>query len=340
MNTLITGGTGFIGSRLALMLLEGGHRVRVTGQENTEAEAENAKTIEAAGAEVHLTSLTDDPPYATLLAEVDTVFHLAAAQHEANVPDQHFIDVNVDATRALLKACAEYKVRRFVYGSTIGVYGHLAGRIDESSPCQPDNIYGQTKREAELVVLADEGSTEVAVIRISETFGPGDRRLLKLFRTIGKGVFFIVGSGKNLHQLIYVDDLARGLILAAEDDRAVNEIILLAGPDAVSTRKMVDVIAASVGSRVPRWHAPSSPFWLVAIALETVCKPLKIQPPLHRRRMDFFKKSFSLSRDRAKTLLGFEPAVSFAEGVDRTTAWYREQGLLSDPEHSQHSESD
>jgi len=328
MNVLITGGTGFIGSRLALKLLEEGHRVRVTGQQNNEAESANKVMLEQAGAEVVLTSLTDQPPFEALLDGVDWVFHLAAAQHEANVGDQHFVDVNVDGTRNLLEACVTAGVDRFVYGSTIGVYGLLDGRIEETSPCNPDNIYGKTKLAAEKTVLEAASKLPVTIIRISETFGPGDRRLLKLFRTIEKGVFFVVGSGRNLHQLIFVDDLVRGLTLAASEPAAVGEICLLAGREPVSTREMVDTIARQVGGKVPRRHAPLAPFMLIARILETVCKPLGIQPPLHRRRMDFFKKSFTLSRDRARSVLSFEPELSFAEGVERTADWYRQHGLL------------
>jgi len=335
MNVLITGGTGFIGSRLALNLLDEGHRVRVTGQQNNDAESFNKNLVEQAGAEVILTSLTDQAPFDELLNGIDWVFHLAAAQHEANVGDQHFVDVNVNGTRELLKACAQLGVKRLVYGSTIGVYGLLDGRIDETSPCNPDNIYGRTKLEAEKLVLDAGPELPATIVRISETFGPGDRRLLKLFRTIEKGVFFVVGKGRNLHHLIFVDDLVRGLRLAVSEPKAIGEICLLAGREPVSTRDMVDTIAREVGGKVPGRHAPLGPFMLIATILETVCKPLGIQPPLHRRRMDFFKKSFTLSRDRARSILGFEPELSFAQGVALTAAWYRDNALLQSKKDAQ-----
>lgn len=330
MKVLVTGGTGFIGSRLTLDLLSENHQVRVVGQQNNDAELANTDLIKRAGAEVILTSLADPTSYASMLDGVDCVYHLGAAQHEANVADQHFVDVNVEGTRKLLDACVEQGVKKFVYGSTIGVYGILDGRIDEDSPCNPDNVYGRTKLAAEKVVLEAKDRISVTVIRISETFGPGDRRLLKLFKTIKKGVFFVVGSGKNLHHLIFVEDLIRGLKLAAVTDEANGEVILLSGAKPLSTREMVDTIANEVGGKVPARQAPLMPFMLIASVLETVCKPLGISPPLHRRRMDFFKKSFTLSRDRARSLLGFEPQCSFSDGVARTAAWYRDNGLLDD----------
>jgi dihydroflavonol-4-reductase len=130
MNVLITGGTGFIGSRLALRCIEDGHNVRVFGRENNDAERANKKLVESKGAEVVLGSITDKEKLSDAVKEIDIVFHLAAAQHEANVPDQVFWDVNVTGTKNLLDMCLEAGVRRFVHGSTIGVYGNLDGQTD------------------------------------------------------------------------------------------------------------------------------------------------------------------------------------------------------------------
>ena len=192
MNVLITGGTGFIGSRLALKCLHMGHRVRVFGQENTPAEAVNRELIQAEGAEIVVGSVTDNEKVIESLHGIDIVYHLAAAQHEANVSDQIFWDVNVTGTRNLIEASFGAGVKRFVHGSTIGVYGSaLNGKLDEDSPLRPDNIYGITKLEGERVVLSYQGKLPLVIIRISETYGPGDRRLLKLFKGIKKNIFFI-----------------------------------------------------------------------------------------------------------------------------------------------------
>src|SRR5919109_1081332 len=155
MEVLITGGTGFIGARLALRCLDKGYAVRVLGQENTVAEAENKRLIEARGAEVTLASVTQHERLYEVLRGVDLVYHLAAAQHEANVPDRRFWDVNVTGTRNLLEASVKAHVKRFVYGSTIGVYGGAGhGPIGDESPLQPDNVYGVTKLAAENLVLS------------------------------------------------------------------------------------------------------------------------------------------------------------------------------------------
>ena len=177
MNVLITGGTGFIGSMLALRCLEKGQNVRVLGQENTDAETENKELITSKGAEFIAASVTDKKSVFAVLDGIDVVYHLAAAQHEANIPDQVFWEVNVTGTENLLKGSVNAGVKKFIHGSTIGVYGSGAeGQLNEESTLRPDNIYGKTKLEGEKAVLAFKEQLPVVIVRISETYGPGDRR--------------------------------------------------------------------------------------------------------------------------------------------------------------------
>ena len=329
MNVLITGGTGFIGSRLALKCLERGEQVKIIGQANNPAEAENKALVEAKGGQVILASVTDQERLEKELPGTEIVYHLAAAQHEANVPDQRFWDVNVTGTKNVIESSIRAGVRRFVHGSTIGVYGaSLQGNIDEGSPLRPDNIYGITKREAEKLVFSYQAQLPVVIIRISETFGPGDRRLLKLFKGIKKRIFFVIGNGQNLHHLIYVDDLIEGFFLASSVEKAVGKTLVLAGKDSLSTNEMAKTIAEVLGTSMSPFRFPLTPFLVIAAIMEGVLKPLGIQPPLHRRRMDFFKKSFVFKQELAREILGFVPQVSFKQGAANTAKWYAEMGYL------------
>ncbi len=326
----ITGGTGFIGSRLALKCKESGYKVTVFGQANTPAEERNRREIEEWGIVVIDGSVTDKAAVDIAVQGVDVVFHLAAAQHEANISDQIFYDVNVTGTENVLQACIASGVKRFVHGSTIGVYGNMDGIIDENTTCTPDNVYGRTKLAGEGKVLSRKEELGVVIIRIPETFGPGDRRLLKLFKAINKKMFFMIGPGDNIHHLIYIDDLIAGFLQAAFKDLISGTLVVLAGKEPVTTNDMVACIAQELNIALPKFRAPLALFMLAAIVMEKGLRPLGIQPPLHRRRMDFFKKSFSFSTGRAKELLDFEPQYSFAEGVSETAKWYQAQGYLHD----------
>ncbi|GIX49603.1 MAG: epimerase [Candidatus Tectimicrobiota bacterium] len=329
MRVTITGGTGFIGSRLALRCLAAGQEVTVLGQENTPAEAANRRLLEAQGARVLCGSVTDAARVAEAVRGAACVYHLAAAQHEAHAPQAHFWQVNVEGTRTVLEASLRAGVGRLVHGSTIGVYGSARqGALDETSPLQPDNVYGVTKLEGERLVLSYCDRLPVVVIRIAETYGPGDRRLLKLFKAIDKGVFCFFGKGDNLHHPIYIDDLLAGLRRAAEVAPACGEVFVLAGKEWLTTRQMVQCIADVLGKPVPRWHLP---LWVgnaMAWLGESVMGRVGIKPVIHRRRLDFFKKSFVFSLQKANEVLGFFPQWDVKAGMQQTAQWYRERGEL------------
>jgi len=329
LKLLITGGTGFIGSRLALAAGAQGHSLVVAGQSNTEAERIRGQELAAAGIAVEHGPL-QDPQFASRIAQgCEAVIHLAAAQHEANVAEDYFFDVNVTGTRTLMDAAKGAGVRRFVYGSTIGVYGEYSGQpLTEETPPHPLNIYGRSKLQAEAVVKSFGDSLETSIVRISETYGPGDFRLLKLFRAVDRGRFLIIGSGLNQRQAIHVTDLVRGLLTAASSPAAVGETFVMAGQEVMTTREMVQHVADALGCPAPRWRAPMWPFLAAAVVLEKTLTPLGVQPPLHRRRLDFFRKSFVFSSTKAQRVLNFVPTIPFAAGAAETAAWYRATGLM------------
>jgi nucleoside-diphosphate-sugar epimerase len=329
MTTLITGGTGFIGSRLALDCAKRGEPVRILAKINNANEKSGHDELAKAGVEIIDGDVCSAEDAANAMRGVKTLYHLAAAQHEANVGDDYFRRINVEGTRTILDAAVDAKVKRVVHGSTIGVYGMADdGPVHDRTPLFPDNIYGQTKLEGEHLARSYSDRLKLSIVRISETFGPGDFRLLKLFKGIKSKKFFMVGKGKNLHHPVYIDDLIEGLRAAATEKSAIGETVVIAGPRAVTTREMVDGISQALATQGPKITVPLPALMGAAMVIETVCKPAGIQPPLHRRRMNFFVKSFQFSGDSAREKLGFEPKVDFAEGAKRTAKWYEETGHL------------
>jgi dihydroflavonol-4-reductase len=325
---LITGATGFIGSRMAQRFHAQGIGLRLLGRSRNEVEQERVATLKALGLTVNDIDVTADD-LSALVDGVDLVMHLAAAQHEANRPESYFEKVNIQGTQRLLEASIRAGVRRFVYGSTIGVYGEaLDGEIDEHSRVAPDNHYGRTKLAAERMVRQHGDRLEFAIARISETYGPGDYRLLKLFSGIQKGVFFLIGSGENLHQLVFVDDLVDGLHELGTSSATVGQTVVLAGSEILSTRDMCRHIADAVGRPLRRVRLPLFPFMIAAITFEQTLGRVGIQPPLHRRRLDFFRKSFFFSPAERDRLMQWRPSVKFDEGTRRAAQWYKDAGLL------------
>jgi len=329
MDILVTGGTGFIGSKLAERCAESQCRVTALGQTNNDWEARRARDLQAKGVVVVLGSVLDEKLLASVCAGKDCVFHLAAAQHESDVDDGYFRDINVSGTQNILEASIAGGVSRFIHGSTIGVYGDAQqGPLNEESPTQPENIYGITKLEGEKVVHEFKDRLSTTIVRISETYGPEDKRLLPMFRYVSKGWFPLVGAGANMHQPIFVNDLVEALIALLDNEEAAGETVILAGPSPVSTVEMIDGVESALGCHSHKLHIPMMPMNAMAFTLEKVLPPLHVKPPLTRRRLDFYRKNFWFDTSKATALVGVAPSTTFAAGAKMTLQWYLANGLL------------
>lgn len=275
--------------------------------------------------------LADAAALRTLVEGADAVVHVAAVYRTAGHPDSYYRDVNVGGTERLLEAAAAAGVRCFVHTSTVGVHGHVEQPpADEEAPFAPGDIYQATKAEAETLALDfhRKRGLPVVVVRPGAIYGPGETRLLKLFRAIARGRYAIVGSGRPFYHPVYIDDLVAGYLLALERPEAAGEAIIVAGPRYVSQAELAALIAGATGGRILPFRVPAWPLQLAGALCEAVCVPLGIDPPLHRRRVDFWTKSRAFSIEKARRLLGYEPSVDLEEGIARTAAAYREAGWL------------
>ena len=118
------------------------------------------------------------------------------------------------------------------------------------------------------------------------------------------------------------------MLLAGESAAAVGEVFVAPGAERLTTEQMCREIAAALDTTLPKLRVPMFPMLLASVVLEKTLRPLKIQPPLHTRRLDFFRKNLAFSDAKLGSVLGFKPAVTFARGARETARWYREQGLM------------
>ena len=138
----------------------------------------------------------------------------------------------------------------------------------------------------------------------------------------------MIGTGKTLYHMTYIDDLIDGFLLASESDRALNEVFTIAGETYTTIDELVQIIAEIVGKSPPSWHIPIGPVYLAAVITEAICRPFGINPPLYPRRVEFFQLDRAFSIEKAKNLLGYSPKVGLREGLSRTASSYREEGLI------------
>src|SRR5262249_7529374 len=149
----------------------------------------------------------------------------------------------------------------------------------------------------------------VVVVRPGAIYGPGETRLLKLFRAIARGRYAIVGSGRPHYHPVYIDDLVDGYLLALEHPAAAGEAFILAGPRSVSQGALPAAIARHTGGRVLPFRVPAAPIQFAGDLVEAIAVPFGLEPPLHRRRVDFWTKNRAFSIEKARRLLGYAPKV-------------------------------
>jgi dihydroflavonol-4-reductase len=331
MRLLVTGGTGFIGSHLAEEGRRRGAEVVVLGLTDRPEERANADRLAGQGVEVISGSITDAGLCSRAARGATHVFHLAVAMREGGKKDEFFEAVNLEGTRRLFEAAAGARAERFVYCSTIGIFGHrVPGVTREDSPLAPGNVYERTKVAAERMVreLAAPRGLPFVILRPADVYGPRDQRLLKLFRGVRRGRFPLFGSGAGRRHMIFVDDVVSAFFLACDRSEALGEALILAGPRACTLEELIELVRRETG--VPRFgvRLPLAPMLVAAGVVEDVCQVLHLDPPIYRRRMDFFRSDSEFDTSRARRVLGWSPRVELQEGVRRTVEDYRRSGAL------------
>lgn len=326
MKALVTGATGFTGGQLALRLQKQGDSVRAIVRDPSKA-----TDLAAAGIEVVKGDLTDRASVAAAIRGVDVVYNIGALYRTAGLKEAVYRAVNADAVPMIIECAKEAGVRRVVHCSTVGVHGDVENPpANEDAPLRPGDVYQETKVLGEQLghEAALRTGVELVIARPSGIYGPGDRRLLKLFGGVARGRFLFLGDGEIFYHLTHVDDLSDGFRLCATVPAAAGRTYLLAGGEVTTLNEVVKITAEIARVKPPAMHWPVWPFWLAGAACEAVCAPFGIEPPIFRRRVDFFTKSRAFDISRARAELGFAPRVGLREGIGRTLEWYRDHGWI------------
>lgn len=326
MRVLVTGATGFTGGHLARSLAARGQQVRALVRDES-----RAADLRAAGVDLVAGDLRRPESLAEATTGADIVYHVAAMYREAGLRDEVYRDVNARAVERLVEAAARSGVRRFVHCSTVGVHGDVEHPpANEDAPLRPGDIYQVTKLEGEELARRAGArlGIEVVIVRPSGIYGPGDRRLLKLFRGVARRRWITLGRGRIYYHLTHIDDLVEGFRLCGEHPAAAHRTYILAGGEVTTLNELIAIVAEVAGVPTPRLHVPVWPVWLAGAACEAICRPLGIEPPIYRRRVDFFTKSRAFDISRARTEIGFAPHVTLRDGIRQTLDWYRQHGWL------------
>jgi UDP-glucose 4-epimerase len=256
---LITGATGFIGQRL-VNAINGDIRVL------SRVKNPDLKTV--------ICDLQSDVIPNDALDGIDTVFHLAGFAHDmrdASKIAELYYRLNVDATVQLAHLAVNSGVKRLVFVSSVKAGGNpLLGKCaNEEDQRNTEDIYGKTKREAELRLLeiSKESGMHVSIIRPSLVYGPNVKGNLKLMLSaVEKGWFPPLPETGNRRSMIHVDDLVRAILLVADDDRANGEIFIATDGTPYSSREIYDAMCKILGKSTSKWSVPKILFNIASLA--------------------------------------------------------------------------
>ncbi len=324
---LVTGATGFTGVVVTRKLHDAGIKINAIARESS-----NLEPLSDLGITWFRGDVADKKLIREATEGVEYIFHIAAAFRDAKSSEADYHRIHVESSQNLVAQAMKLPdFKRYVHISTIGVHGHIEDpRADENYRFSPGDLYQETKLVAEnwLRTFVAENEFPYTIIRPAAIYGPGDRRLLKLFKMAKQPVFPLLGKGKCFYHLIHVDDLSNAIILAATEPKALGETFIIGNTEPIPIAEIVQTVAETLGRKTRALRLPIGPFFLAADVCEALCRPLKIEPPIYRRRVAFYTKDRMFNTDKMRNVLGYHTQHSNNEGIVQTTRWYLEKGWL------------
>jgi len=305
-NYMVTGGAGFIGSHVVDMLAREHHHVMVldnfsTGKRENLSERPNVMVGEC--------DIRDEAEVlaAFLVFKPKAVIHIAAqaAISTAQESPIHDLSVNGIGTLTMLRMAEKYEVERFVYVSTSAVYGDRLLAMPETTPLRPDNYYGVSKATGELYTQISNIMT--TILRFGNVYGPrqvplGENQVIaRMMRHLLKGEdFYIFGDGKQKRDFVFVEDVARAVVMAAQDSTlAMHQVYNIAGGQSYSVNEVAKLVAR-------------------------VCELPGYEWEYDRKRKDE-RQNARMEIDNAFAGLGWEPRVELPLGLRETLEWWKTQ---------------
>ena len=330
MRTLVTGGTGLLGSHIVERLVAQGHAVRALARKTSDT-----SHLENIGAEIIFGEVEDYDSLTPAVRGVDVVFHAAARVTPGWGIWQEFEACIVKGTENLLRASAEAEVSRFVHISSGSIYGESCYRgipANESTPCEiafkPDNYYDCAKLQAEKAVFNyhRQNKLQVSAIRPGWVYGPRDRLLAdRLARQVQMPIVVWPGKANPRIPLVFASDVADCAILAATSDLAVGQVYNVAPHYEIRLRDFANAMARALGRPEPRVSVPYSVAYAVCTLMEIWSRIWRIKemPYLTRSGLRLLNSEMLLDASKARRELRWEPTVSVDEGIRLYVEWKR-----------------
>jgi nucleoside-diphosphate-sugar epimerase len=315
---LLTGSSGYIGSRLASRLNEQGHSVfgvdRKQYNGNFFSDTTTGDLLEPSTLE--RTNLN-----------VDCICHLAAAKGDWGISEEEYYRDNLEATRAIIEAGKDAGVKDWVFYSTVSTLGPHHAPVDEGADFNAINPYGASKADAEKLfhqLASEDPEARVLIIRPSVVYGPGNPPSTNIYRLVDaiyNRRFAMVGPGDAIKSTSYIENLLAATIFLMERmERGVQTYIYVDEP-ALTTGTLVERIYKLLGRSPPSWHIPLSVATPIATVSDWTADLTGIDLPITAARIEKFNRSTNFDASKIRED-GFEQPVSNEDALRRTIEWH------------------
>jgi len=335
MNTLVTGGTGFIGKALVNRLLKDGNEVATLTRDKRRVDDSLKGKVEVLEADIN--ELTSLERLDLKKQTIDTLFHLAASLSYFGDKRELF-QVNVEGTTNLLNWAERNGIEKFVFISSVEAMGMIGeGEIpaDETLPCKPVSTYGESKLEAErrVIKFAKEKNLNTVILRLGNVYGTGGpafiasiaAAILKKNRLLR---FLPVYKDRYLH-LVYIEDVVEGIIKAAQKSDGYGTYVI-AGEEYITIETLFKLIAQELNVDIDlrfRKDVKDTLYLGLRKGIHRLRKIADLPTYFMAGKGKRIHRAFSI--EKARKELGYSPKVGLKEGIAKTLRWAKKEGLLA-----------
>ncbi len=321
----VTGASGFIGSHLVENLILRGYHVKCLIRKHS-----NQRWLKGLPVEYVYGDLFDFEVLRKAVSDVDYIYHIAGVT--ASKTKRGYFLGNQEATKVLLKAAeTNSNLKRFIFaGSLTAVGPSTDGKpVNEESKLQPITTYGKSKMAAEKEVLSFQNKIPFTIVRIPAVYGPRDTATLDFFKTVNNGIIPLVGFKSKYVNILHVDDVVDGLILAGEHPDAAGKTYFIGSEKAYTWEDIGKVTQEIIHRKTIKVRVPEFIVVIVA-ALYNLIDLFSRKPSVFNfeKSKDMIADAWICDISKAKNELGFQQKITLEEGVKETFKWYKEAGWI------------
>ena len=325
MKILVTGAGGYIAARLANQLAESGKQVRAM------VRSKESKLLQHPNIEIVRADILDKESLDKATKDISQIFHIAALANNWAKNEKQFFDVNVSGTENVIEAARKNSVGRIVMTSTAGTIGHsLNNEPVHENIFEPQAFYSgyeKSKHDAEKLIfkMAKEGQ-DIVIVNPTRVFGPGplvkSNSVTKIIHKYVNGKWrFQPGTGNEIGNYAYIDDVIQGHFLAMEKGRAGERYIL--GGENASYSQFINSIADVHGKKYGLLKIPLGVFNVYGGFSDFLADTFSIEPMITKNWVKKYRQNWIVSTAKAENELGYK-ITPMKDAISKTIQWLAE----------------